>query len=277
MATSPATAGGPSSPAKFPLAFFVLIFAFAIPFWVVGGVTGRQLLPGLPEAALGIVCPVLAALILTYRKGGAAGAAALLKRSFDYQRVKGWVWYLPTLLLLPLVMVFSFAVLRLAGTPVPLPAFTAPTALVLAAVFFVGALGEELGWTGYVMGPLQERWGTLRAGLVLGAVWAVYHYVGLVEAHRSMVWIAWWTLGTLALRVIMAWLFSHTGGSVFAASLFHMMINLTWQLFPVNGSFYDPRVTSIILALTAVIITAVWGRELYRRHPTCDARPAPFA
>ena len=264
------TTQAPSPSGKSPLAFFALIFAFAIPFWVVGGLTGRQLLPGLPEAALMVVCPVLAALVLTYREGGSAGATALLKRAFDHQRITSKVWYAPVLLLMPLVMALSFGVIRLTGTQVPAPLITAQSALVLCAVFFVGALGEELGWSGYVIGPMQKRLGALQASIVLGSVWAVYHYVGLLQAHRAVAWIAWWSLGTVALRVIMVWLFNNTGKSVFAMALFHMMINVTWQLFPVNGSYYDPRVTGLILALVAIIIV-VWGPRRLADAPTDPA------
>ena len=62
-----------------PLAFFLLVFALAIPFLLIGAVTRIQLLPGLPVASLMAVCPATAALILVYRDDGAAGAKALLK------------------------------------------------------------------------------------------------------------------------------------------------------------------------------------------------------
>lgn len=88
---------------------------------------------------------------------------------------------------------------------------------------------------------------------------AVCHYVALVQAHRSVAWIAWWSLGTVALRVILVWIYNNTGKSVFAVALFHMMINVTWQLFPAGGSYYDPRISNSISALVAVIIIVVWG------------------
>ena len=58
-------------------------------------------------------------------------------------------------------MVLSYVLMRLTGVPVPIPQFTAPAALVLALAFFVAALGEELGWSGYVIDPMQKRWGAL--------------------------------------------------------------------------------------------------------------------
>ena len=52
----------------------------------------------------------------------------------------------------------------------------------------------------------------------------------------------------------MGWLYIHAGKSVFVAALFHAMINLCWQLFPINGSFYDPRVFGINTLSFAIAI-----------------------
>lgn len=254
-----------SQSGKSPLAFFVLVMIFAIPFWVIGGVTGLQLLPGLPIAALMAVCPGLAALILAYRENRSTGVKMLVKRAFDYERITAKVWYTPTLLLMPVVMVLSFGVIRLSGTLVPIPSIPILPTVIMCVAFFIGALGEELGWSGYATDPMQNRLGALQASIVLGLIWAVYHFIGLTQTHRSMTWIAWWSLGTVALRVIMVWLYNNTGKSVFAVAIFHMTINVTWQLFPVNGSYYDPRVTGTITALVAVMIIVFWGpRTLVR-------------
>jgi hypothetical protein len=37
------------------------------------------------------------------------------------------------------------------------------------------------------------------------------------------------------------------------------MINLSWQLFPINGSYFDPQITGLIVAFAAVIVTIIWG------------------
>ncbi len=241
-----------------PLAFFLLTFVLAMPFWLLGGVIKIQLLPGLPVAALMFVCPALAALILVRRESGPEGAKALLKRAFDYERIKAKAWYAPILLLNPAISMFSYAVLRLIGTPIPAPPIQILTTFALCVVFLIGALGEELGWSGYAIDRMQGRLGALRASLLLGALWAGFHFVALAQAHRSVEWIAWWTLGTVSARVIMVWLYNHAGKSVFGAALFHAAFNVCWQTFPIHGSFFDPRVTGLITAVVAVLATAVW-------------------
>jgi membrane protease YdiL (CAAX protease family) len=255
-----------TSQTRSPLKFFLLIFAFSIPFWLAGAVTGLQLLPGLPLAALMFVCPATAAVFLVYGENKTAGVIALMKRSFDYKRIRSKIWYAPVFLLMPGVYALSYVLMRLVGMPLPTPQFTVLAPIVMLLAFFVAALGEELGWSGYIIDPMQERWGALGAGILLGLVWAVWHIVPLVQAHRSPTWIAWWCLFTVAFRVLIVWLFNNTGKSVFAAAVCHDTNNVSWKLFPVHGSYYDPRLTSLIVTLAAVIITAIWGPRALARH-----------
>lgn len=236
--------------------FLLVSVALIVPFWVIGGVSGLQLLPGLPLAGLGALCPGAAAAIVVHREGGWRAVTGLVRRSIHLDAKR---WLVPTLLLMPVVSALSFAALRLSGVPVPAPQVELTPALILCAASFVGAVGEEVGWSGYAIDPMQARWGAPRASVVMGAIWALYHYIALVQAHRALPWIAWWTVGNLALRVLIVWLYNHSGRSVLVAVIVHMTINVTWQLFPVNGSYYDPAVTGSILALVAAIAVAGWG------------------
>jgi hypothetical protein len=113
---------------------------------------------------------------------------------------------------------------------------------------------------------LQDRWNTLTAAILLGAVWATWHWVPLVQAHRSLAWIAWWSLGTVGLRVLIVWLYNNTGKSVFAAALFHDMVNVSWLLFPNYGSHWDPRINGLIAVFVAAVVTVVWGPRTLARY-----------
>lgn len=255
-----------AEPRKSPLRFFLLVFTFSLPFWLAGTLTSFQLLPGIPVSGFAVLCPVTAAAILVYRENKSAGVKKLLSRAFDFERVKAKIWYVPIILLMPCIMVLSYGAIRLMGVPVPAPPLSVVTILALFVGLFIGALGEELGWSGYALDPLQERFGALGGALLLGVVWAVWHYVPLLQVHRSLGFIAWWSLGTVTYRVIIVWLYNNTGKSVFVAALFHTMIDLTWQAFPVNGSYYDPRVTGLITAIVALVVVIVWGPRTLARY-----------
>jgi len=260
-------------PRRRPWRFFVLVYVLALPFWALGASTGIEMLPRLPIAALMAVCPVLAAVILTWRDAGRSGVAALLARAFDAGRLPSALWLIPALLVVPAIRAVEFAVQRLQGVPLPTPEFSLAKLLSLTVLFFVGALAEELGWSGYAIEPLQDRWGALTASLLLGAVWAVIHFVPLTQAHRSAEWIAWWSLGTVATRVILVWLFNGAGRSVLVASLYHMTQNVTWQLYPVRGSFEDPMVSGAIMAAVALTVAIVTRGRLARGPGAAAAAP----
>lgn len=248
-----------------PWAFFLLVIALSIPFWLLGAATGIELLPHLPVSALGAFCPALAAVILVYREKKAAGVIALLRRSVDYSRIPSKAWYVPIVLLMPAVILVAYWVMRALGMPLPTPRFALLPLPFLFVVFFITGLGEELGWSGYAIDPLQARWTALGAGILVGLFWAVWHLIPLAQAHRAPSWVAWWCLTTVAMRVILVWLYNNTGKSVFAAALHHAMQNVSWQLFPNSGSHYAPSVIGPILVVVVAIVTAAWGHRTLAR------------
>ncbi len=243
-----------------PVTFLLLVFAFSVPLSLLGTAIRIELLPGLPLIAVVVTfCPMVAALVLVYRENRSVGVIELLKRSFDYKRIKAKAWYVPMVLLMPGVMTLEYVLLRLMGSPIPIPQFPILTPLVMFFVFFFAALGEELGWMGYAIDPMQARSNALQASILLGLIWAIWHVIPLVQVGRSPAWIAWQFAVSVASRVLIVWLYNNTGRSVFAAAVYHAMVNVTWQLFPVNGSFYDPRLTGLIVAAVAVVVTFLWG------------------
>ncbi len=142
-------------------------------------------------------------------------------------------------------------------------------ALVMLLVFFVAALGEEVGWSGYVIDPMQVRWSALQASILLGLVWATWHIVPIAQTHRSPAWIAWQCLTLVASRVLFVWLYNNTGESVFAATLFHAIGNVCYFFFfPNYGSHYDPRITGLIVTFAAAIVAVVWGPRTLARFRT---------
>jgi len=254
------------------LKFFVLVFVCSIPFWLLGALVGditKAIKINLPISSLMLVCPITAALILTYGEDKSKGVKRLLARVFDYKKIKHKIWYLPVILLMPAIMFLSYVAMRLAG--VSFPKLQIPFALipVFFIAFFIGAIGEEVGWSGYAIDALQDRWGALTASIFLGAIWAIWHVIPYIQAHNDISWIVWQCLGTVGSRVIITWIYNNTGKSMFAAISYHAMIDVTWVLFPNYGSNYDPAVTGIIILITTTLITLLWGAKTlgqYRFH-----------
>ena len=256
--------------------FFLLVFALSVPFWLIGGATDLQLMPGLSVSALMGFCPMSAALILVYRDGGAAGARAMLMRSFDFKRIKFMRWLVPVLLLMPAVSLAVYGLMRWMSLPLPAAQFHLFIALLMFIAFFVEALGEELGWSGYALEPMQARWGALGAALLLGLAGIAWHLTPLLLMGRSPTWIAWWCLYALTFRVFTVWLYNNTGKCVFAAALFHATLNLAYTLFPIYGSHFDMRLASLVMAGVALLVIVVWGpKTLSRQAGQRAAHPRP--
>ncbi len=242
-----------------PSLFFVLVLALSLPFYALGGTGARLLgLPMLPASALMTFVPMAAAMILVYRQRGFASVAALLKGTVDLRRLRRRGWFLIAMLFMPMVGVLEFGVLRMAGTAVPQPVIEPGTALFLFSALFFAAIGEELGWQAYGYPALRVRFGVLLSAVVLGTVWALWHVIPFAQLGRTPEWILWHSLSAVALRIIIVWLFENTGGTVLVAVVFHAMINLSWALFPISGSYYDPLVTFVILSLAVLSIVAFW-------------------
>ena len=251
------------STGRSPPAFFLLIFLLSIPFLIFSGTP----LPGpfnLPVSAFMLVCPGLAAAILVFREEGGGGVVRLFGRIIDYRKVKA-IWYLPILFLMPGIMLLSYGVMLLSGRPLPADPFV-PYLLVpvFVPLFFIAAAFEEVGWTGYAADPLQERRSALFTALIIGAVWAAWHSIPWILLNTPA-WAAGQALSTVALRVVIVWLYNNTGGSVFAATLFHGMMNVAEFSFPNLGSHYDPIVTGGITAAVAVVVAYLWGAETLAR------------
>lgn len=246
-----------------PYVFFALVFALSIPFWVLGAISDRELMPGLPLSSLMVVCPALAALILRWRVFGRRGALAFLTRAVDVRRLRSPVFIALLVLINPGMYVASYLIQRAIGVHLPTPDIQLGPTLLLFAIFLIAATAEELGWTGYALDPLQHRWGIVRSGLIIGLVWAVWHLVALGQADRSVEWVIWWTLGTVAARVLMVWLYNQTGRAVFGMSLYHAISNVCWQTFPVQGSHFDPRIDALLTIV--VVIAALWAWPGERR------------
>jgi membrane protease YdiL (CAAX protease family) len=101
--------------------------------------------------------------------------------------------------------------------------------------FFGGPLGEEVGWRGFALPRMQARIGALKASILLGALWVLWHLPDfLTVAQRggpgsslSLLYfnLPIFFLSGLAISIVMTWVFNHTGGSLFIAILLHTSLN----------------------------------------------------
>ncbi len=266
--------GAPSESAsprqRSPLKFFLLVFGLSIPWWVLSlFLKGGGLPDNLPITDVGAVFVATeAALILTYRQEGFGGAKRLLRRTFDYKRIKQKIWFVPIIFLMPFLYFLTFWVMRLVGIPLPSEWEISLAIIPLFVFFFIGAAGEELGYTGYAIDPMQDRCGALKASLMLGSVWAIWHFPSMIELGQSPKLMAWGFLATVGWRVLYVWIYNNAGKSVFGVVLFHAIDNVGRSVFPGGRTGFqldDAAVGYSIVAVTAVIVAVLWGSKTLAR------------
>lgn len=180
--------------------------------------------------------PFLAALIVTHVTDGKPGVLELRRRIRMWRT--GWQWYAFVLLGMPALMLLGIILLPGAlasfrGLP---PFFLANALISFVLIFFGGGpLGEEPGWRGFALPRLLQRYGVLRANLILGALWTFWHLPDFLTSAQGggpqaglspfYTRLPIFFLMVLALTFIFTWVFHHTGGSVFIALLLHTTIN----------------------------------------------------
>jgi uncharacterized protein len=252
-----------------PFHFFLLLFALSIPFYILGfvGPDTTKIIPiNLPISALMTFCPMIAAAILVYRKQKKQGVKQLLKQVFDFKKIKNKKWYLPIVLLLPFIALLSYWYVKFTGVLLPLPPLSLLSVCIFFVVYFIGAIGEELGWSGYIITTMQNKYGALKASIIIGIVWAVWHIIPYYQAHQTSGWIVWQCVGTIFLRIIMVWIFNNTGKSIFAMILFHTMLNISPYLIPNYGVHYNPFIFCMLLMIVVIIIVWLWDAKTLTRY-----------
>lgn len=260
-----------------PLAFFALLFLLSVPFWVAG-----SLLPdpagmpmGLPVSAFQFVLPLVVACVLLFRRHGWRGIAALVRRTASPRGSASAAWWVVAVALVPALLAMTHGIMLLADLPPHGPHSPLATIPVLLVMYGVAAGCEEAGWTGYVLEPLERRWGPLAAALVIGVVWAVWHLVAFVQADRSPMWIVGQCLSTVAIRVLMVWLVDSMGGVVLAAVVVHTLINVTQSVFPGYTQQAAPALVFGLVCAGAAAVVTWYPRR--RRSASPDAGTQPRA
>jgi membrane protease YdiL (CAAX protease family) len=261
-----------------PLKFFLIVYGLSIPLWIIETMIDVNGLPlDIPITdIIAAFTPLIAASILVYKEEGRPGIKKLFKRILDFSRITKKIWYVPVIFLPFLIYFLIYIIIQLTGLPVPGKFHSSFLSIpVLFIFFFIGAIVEETGYMGYAIDTMQERFGALSASILMGIPWAVWHYPSIIQQGHNLTWIAWATLGTVAVRVLIVWIYNNTQKSLFACILFHTFLNIGRPLFPkdeIHNPLVDyPEIHYSLIAIIAVIVVFLWrSRTLtkfrYRFH-----------
>jgi membrane protease YdiL (CAAX protease family) len=155
--------------------------------------------------------------------------------------------------------------------------------LLIAVPVTLFTFGEEYGWRGYLL-PRLLPLGEVRASVLLGVIWGVWHLPLLVAGLNYPGVNAWLALlvfafVTVALSFAYTWFYVASGGSVLVAAVFHASTNQFSDTFwvPPLLSGTNPFAPSIISAvlIMALVIAAykLFGRSVRVEDPERFAHP----
>jgi membrane protease YdiL (CAAX protease family) len=134
------------------------------------------------------------------------------------------------------------------------------------------ALGEEIGWRGFLVPELARRTNFTATALISGTIWAMWHYPILIFADYNAGTPTWYSLTCFTVMVIalgftFAWM-RLKSGSLWTGVLLHASHNLFIQ------AFFDPITTDTgrtkyitsefgaALAITVIVLAAYfWTRR----------------
>ncbi|MDR5655773.1 type II CAAX endopeptidase family protein [Halodesulfurarchaeum sp. HSR-GB] len=193
----------------------------------------------------------------------------------------GAKWWLLALALPLLILALGSVLFVALGGPVDLDSFPFPGIYLFALVWGTvwGGGQEELGWRGFMLPVLQERYSALVSSLAVGVAWALWHLPLLLNAttihggwSRSQQLI--WVFTIIAGSILWTWMYNSTGGSVLAVAVFHAGINAMGIFHPADmavlapGGVPDPwlnflaEVTGAVpLVALAALLVVIYGAE----------------
>lgn len=274
-----------------PWLFFIPVFCWTWLFWLAAAALGAdvQTTMGSVLLRLGLLGPMLGGIAFAYLTRDKEGRREYWSRVIDFRRIPAR-WYAVVFLFAPALMGLALLLDAASGGSVApalrdraLPLLSAPATIIPFAlrVFINGPFPEELGWRGYVLDRLQERWNALTSSLVLGAVWALWHlplffFPGMIHRTEGVgsPWFWQFMAGVVPMAVILTWIFNNTRRSTLAAILFHFACNATYELGNVTAR---TNLYSTLLWIAAAVAVVVWCGPvtLTRRGPTTSARRGP--
>lgn len=263
--------------ARFPWLFLGLTYGLSWAIWVPYLLSGKTADSPVPALIIACSVPSLVGILLTHLTSDSAGKGDFWKRIVSFKLI-GLRWFAVIICLFPFLLALGLLTDELFGGDLP-PLRGAeqtlryPSALMLyiGANMIGGPIGEELGWRGFALDRLQEKWNALAASLILGILWAAWHLPlffikGTPQQGMGfgtpLFWF--WSCQVMSLSVLTTWVYNNTHRSILSAVFMHFMFNSTYGIIQQDGQPLPPNTfaaNTVIIFLATVLVIGWWGYQ----------------
>jgi len=186
-----------------------------------------------------LIGPCVTGILLTGLEAGKAGFRELRTQLFRWR--VGLHWYAVALLATPLLATCILLVLSLSSSEFLPGIFTTDdkASLLIMGVgvgLFVG-LFEEIGWIGFIVPRMRQRYSVLTTGIIVGVLWGAWHFPPFWESNtfsgafplfllivRLFAWLP-------PYRVLLVWVYDRTE-SLLITILMHASLDFTMLVLP---------------------------------------------
>ena len=184
------------------------------------------------------------------------------------------IWYAISLLLIPALVGVATLLRGLFGAD--LAGLDLLGSLLFAIpVALLAAVMEEFGWRGFLLPKLLEKHTALRAALIVGCVWALWHapinYLGVSKfGLQAIPLLLILLLLPIAETLLMVWVYKKTSGSLLMMILMHLSITSGHILFALPSSTASAEIVGNLLVVgvlaAAAAIAVVAGGLVHAGH-----------
>ncbi len=275
---------------------------FALAMALGGGTVYLVVQVGLPTIMVlaAAISASVAGIIVTAVTDGTAGLKLMLRRLLIW-RVETRYWLFAFFFILFAVLLGSVANPLFNGEPVSLSKVRLGYEILpmFIGFFIVSGLGQELGWTGFLMPRLQARYSALTACIMRTIFTVVWHlpllyysrlqlpivsdfaYSGWIAQKGFLVAVVAMTLMfMLPWSIFLNWIFNNTRGSLLLVAVLHT--SEIWVAYWMLSAGIDYNNLDnywgygLVMILVAVAIVITTGpQNLSRQHNRTVHHPSP--
>ncbi|MDB0440351.1 CPBP family intramembrane metalloprotease [Clostridioides difficile] len=153
-----------------------------------------------------------------------------------------------------------------------MPSFTTSSLGMFIYLFlknlFAGPLGEELGWRGFAQNELQKKYSPLRASIIIGFWWGIWHlpiwFTTGFTGIDLIKYIAFFMTSVISVSIIMA-TFYNLNKNLLVPIIIHQLFNFLIGI--ISGSLIELiKYYAILYLVVSIILIAINpGNVLYKK------------